>query len=96
MIRGDCLPLNTYIVLTHKYPKIDRTYNLLVDDINFRISLLDDGQIGWIGYKNNSIRRSGIFEYRDYEYINRGCEAIDRLEEIINEEKYIMIQTVNE
>ena len=96
LVRGDCLPLNTYIVLKHKYTQIDNLHNLLVDDINFSIHLLNDGHIKGIGYKNDSIRKSGILKYTDYEYINRGVEAIDRLEEFIDNEGYIMIQTVNE
>ena len=96
LVRGDCLPLNTYIVLKHKYTQIDNLHNLLVDDINFSIHLLNDGHIMGIVYKNDSIRKSGILKYTDYEYINRGVEAIDRLEEFIDNEGYIMIQTVNE
>lgn len=96
LVRGDCMPLNTYIVLKNKYTQMDNIHNLLVDDINFSIDLLSNGQIVGIEYKGDSMKKSGILRYTNCEYINKGAKAINRLEEFINNEGLIMIQTVNE
>ena len=60
------------------------------------IDLLKDGQIGGNRYKSDSIRKGGILKYTNFEYINKGVEVIERLEEFIDIEGFIKIQTVNE
>lgn len=96
LIRGDCFPLNTYIVLKHKYSQLDNIYKLIMDDINFGIILEKNGQINNIVYKNNSMIENGVLKYSSHEYIYQGTKAITALEKFIDREKYVMIQTINE
>lgn len=96
LIRGDCFPLNTYLVLKHKYTQLDDIYKLIIDDINFEIVLEKDGQINYIDYKNNSMIENDALIYSSQEYICQGTKAIAILEKLIDKEKYVMIQTINE
>lgn len=96
LIRGDCLPLNTYIILKNKYDHLDKIYRMLIDDINFVIVLENNMKIKNISYQNSSIKKEGILKYQSYEFIYQGLDAINALEKFVDNEKLVMIQTINE
>lgn len=96
LMRGDCFPLNTYIVLKHKYTQLDNIYKLIIDDINFWIALGKNGKINYIGYKNNSMIENDVLIYSSQEYIRQGARSIEALEKFLDKDKFVMIQTINE
>ncbi|GHV27487.1 hypothetical protein FACS18948_4950 [Clostridia bacterium] len=91
-LRGDCLNECLFFFLKHSYPKTD-LHKYLVNDLNFRIDIAANGAVREICCSSGFALKEGLIQFENYEFINGKSNATDKLEQLLNENKYVIIQT---